>query len=52
MISNTIKEFEEIAWELSSLGAKIIFERIKDNLDKFEMKMLKTKVENKMKALN
>ena len=50
MISNTIKDFEEIAWELISLGAKIIFERIKDNLDKFEMKMLK--VENKMKALN
>ena len=52
MITNIIKELEEIKWELSCLGAKITIQRIKNNLEEFEMEMLKTETQNKMEALN
>ena len=49
MITNIINELEETEWELICLGAKIIIERIKDDLGEFEMEMLKK--ENKTKWL-
>ena len=49
--TNKIKELEEIEIELKSLGVKIIIKKIKDNLEEFEIKMLKIETENKMEAL-
>ena len=51
MRTNKIKELEEIEIELKSLGVKIIIKKVKDNLEEFEIKMLKIETENKMEAL-
>ena len=48
MITSIVKILEEIEWELGCLRVKIIIGRIKDNLDEFEIKMLKTETENEI----
>ena len=42
---NKIKELEEIETELRWLGVKVMMERIKDNLEEFEIKMLENETE-------
>ena len=46
---NKIKELQEI--ELISLNPKLIIERMKENLEEFEIKILETEIENKTDAL-
>ena len=48
MITSIVKMLEEIEWESGCLRVKIIIGRIKDNLDEFEIKMLKTETENEI----
>ena len=51
MTINKIKELEEIEIETIGLEVKIVIERMRDKLDKFEIKMLKAEAENKTDVL-
>ena len=50
-MKKTKNELEEIETELERLETKIIKEGIKEELGEFEIRILKTKTENKIEAL-
>ena len=48
---NKIKELEKVGTELWSLEVKIMMQRIKEELEEFEIKILETEIQNMTEAL-